>query len=425
MVKSVVRRRAYPSSGTRAAFNVAKSLVRAAVRRGTGYVAKKGSQYVKQQMQKSMKSKPKVKSYTRGKFGRRRPPMAFPGRFSGKFGRPYNKVTKVERFSKNGFCTQSENSGTLSDPDVVGVGHSTYSELLWGRTLAGLLVRQVLYKGTGVNPASADEPFSSYSFGILKLKYTQSTSSSVLEINHTITSGSTINSCANTFVNICNAAVSSGSAITFKSFEFYQPNDSFFQFSLNLETMVLKVYSQSVLKIQNRTLSESASSSTDVVDNNPISGYAVGCSGGVPNVRATYSDNPAMSTIDERGVVLVQGAQLSIHDREPYRKINFTNGKYEKRLLLQPGQIKYSTITAYKQGYLNNLLRSIRVVDSVTAAGQLKAAPGKCEMFMFEEVINSGLETNMVLGYEQELKVCMDMFPGSKKAIRTEHYVFD
>lgn len=339
--------------------------------------------------------------------------------FVGKFDKPYKKVSTVEKFLTNGFVVQLENTGTVVDPDVVGVAHSTYSHEGWARCLASVIIRKLIFRAVGANPATSTELLGLSCQSVI-MTYSTNFSTLMQSVTHTYNGlTDTLKSVAATFSPIIEQAFGEGgSCFTLKEI-IYVNLQAGYEYKMNLEDSRLVVYVKSALKIQNRTLSDGSSANTDQVDANPIKGYAVQCNGGIPNIRGVQI-TPPLSELDQVGRATITGSSLNPADREPFRRINFTNGKYERKLLLNPGHIKYSTITSYKSGYLNNIIKSVRAIPSTVGTLALKCAPGKSEAFMFEEVINTGADINMTLGYEQEIHVCMDLITGKKRAIRIE-----
>lgn len=345
-----------------------------------------------------------------------------PGVYSGKFKKYSRKTTKVENFLKHGYVVTHEVAGTVEDPDIVGVAHSTYSWTWWAVTMASLFVRKLIYKAYGANPATCQELLGLSCQSFVLTYYDES--DTLLSVTHTYNGAvDTIQSVAATFTPICQTAVTTSGQVRFIDF-IVSSTDGNYDYRLSLDDMRIKIFVQSVMKIQNRTQSDAGTNLVDVVDNNPIVGYGVLCIGGVPQPRAgktTFTTTP-LDELDNNGFTSVTGTQLQSLDREPFRKINFTNGKAEKRLLLQPGSIRSSRITSYKQGYLNNVIKSIRV-GRYTFGADVKIAPGKSEVFMFEEIINTGVDKVLKIAYEKQLHVCMDLIQGKKKAIRMESRV--
>lgn len=365
--------------------------------------------------------KRKATSYTKTKVKKRRyrrKPLTSIGYYTGKFARKYKRVTEEERYLRNGYVVSTESSSTASDPDLVGVVHSTYSLTSYAVCLSKLLVRKILAK-VGVNPVTAQESVPIQIGSTFTLEYVDQQNATQV-VTHTIGSGDSMETIASTFYNLCVSAFAGSGVVRFRELH-YATSTGIVLHRLPLEEMVLKLFARSVLKVQNRTQSESASNNADQVDNNPIHGYLVGCHGGIPQTRLGNDSAPiAIDSLDLYGVTNFVGSGLSSLDRQPFRRINFTNGAYEKSTVLQPGEIRNTNLYYRKSAYLNNFLKGFKVQTN-NAQTVVRSAPGKSEVVMYEEMINTGALQNMLLAYEQEIFVCMDLIVGAKKAMRAEH----
>lgn len=329
------------------------------------------------------------------------------------------RMTLKERYTVNGFVSTFENYKTVSDPNTVAVIHSTFSRVGYATTLSSLLARKILNR-IGLNPASSQEIINLPAGALIKLIYLDQFLNTSQTVTHTVPASASLQAVASTFYATCVAFFDGNSSYRFTELRYEAGGITLHR--LSLDDMVLKIWVQSVLKVQNRTLADDGTSpNTDRVDTNPIHGYAIRCRGGVPQTR--IGNTVAQSNMDEitdKGSGYATGGQFNVLDAQPFRRVNFTNGSFEKPVMLKPGQVKSSIISHYFSGDINNIGKLFKV-DTNQAETKVRSAPGKCEVMGFEELIRTSESISISVGYEQEVTICMDMFKGKKRAIRIEH----
>lgn len=347
------------------------------------------------------------------------------GIYAGKFPRAYTrKYTLWDLCSRYGHTQRLESYGTVSDPDLVGVVHSTFCQNPYARLLAKIVVR-TLFARVGVNPASIEEPIDPrYNSAAVELRYLLNGTMTVS--THTVALNDGIADIAATFFTVFTNALTTANTHEFATISLYQ-NASVPLETVYLDTMILTLHSSSYLKLQNRTRGADAAAGVadaERVDNQPIVGYSVKCSGGVPRIRggntSTASTRIPIRIGTNGPTDTIAGVDVDINDREPFSKSYFTNGKYQRKLLLQPGMIRSSVIRYKWTGYLNNYFKSIKIT---TESNEVTGAPGQSEIFTLEEVLNTGSSNNMVLAVENEFTVGGYLKAGKKKSMRIEQGV--
>lgn len=359
--------------------------------------------------------KPKKKSSKKS----RGPPDVSHGVYAGKFNRRYTRKYNVwEVMSRYGHTQKLESYGVISDPDLVGFVHSTYCLNPIARLIAKIVVRTVFAK-VGVNPASVEEALPPlYTGSTVELHYLTGGTASILV--HTVTSTDGIADVAATFANIFVTAMTSGVEHVFTSISLGSTTISIVQMSL--DNMVFTIKSTSNVKLQNRTKgAEATGSDADRVDNQPIVGYSVRCSGAVPRVRIGTSGNTARIPIrigTNGPTDTIVGSTLDTNDREPLMKSYFTNSIASRKLMLQPGSIRSSSITHSWSGYFNNFFKSFKVSTDLS---EIVGGPGKSEVFTLEEILNTGSSNNIQLAVENEYTVGGYLKQGKKRSMRIEH----
>lgn len=399
----------------RGASRVAGAVASYAARQAGKYFAAKAANKIKNYGKPKKKSSKKSRGY----------PDVSTGIYAGKFPRAYSrKYTLWDLCSRYGHTQRLESYGTVSDPDLVGVVHSTFCQNPYARLLAKIVVR-ALFARVGVNPASIEEPIDPrYNSASVELRYLLNGTMTVS--THTVALNDGIADIAATFFTVFTNALTSGTTHEFATISLYQ-NASVPLETVYLDTMILTLHSSSYLKLQNRTRGADAAAGVadaERVDNQPIVGYSVKCSGGVPRVRVGNTSTAATRIpirIGTNGPTdTIAGVDVDINDREPFVKSYFTNGKYQRKLLLQPGMIRSSVIRYKWSGYLNNFFKSIKVTIETN---EVTGAPGQSEIFTLEEVLNTGSSNNMVLAVENEFTVGGYLKAGKKKSMRIEQGV--
>lgn len=328
-------------------------------------------------------------------------------------------LTMKERYMVNGFVSTLENYKSVSDPNTVSIIHSTFSRVGYATNLSSLLARKILQK-IGFNPASSQETLNIPSGAFFRLIYLDQFTNNSQTVTHTVGLVPTLQSIAASFYTTCLAFFDGNSSYRFTELRYEAGGIVLHR--LSLDDMVLKIWAQSVLKVQNRTLADDGTSpNTDRVDTNPIHGYLITLKGGVPQVRLGNTNTQgSFDEISLNGSGSAIGGSFAGLDAQPYRRVNFINAYYEKPCMLKPGEIKHSVISHYFAGDINNVGKLFKV-ETNQAETKVRACPGKCQIYGFEELIRTADTININVGYEQEITICMDMVKGSKKAIRIEH----
>lgn len=326
--------------------------------------------------------------------------------------------SSTDNYLVDGYVLQLENASTVTDPDVVGITHSTFSLDSYALTLCNVIIRKLLNK-IGYNPPTTQEALGLPGLPNIILYYKDNNNSTQSVTYLAIPSSESISGIAQTFFSIVRTGFTTSGTVRLT--EIHYACGDCFRSILNLEDMVVKIHSTSKLKLQNRTTSDGASLQIEQVDNNPVEGYRILCKGAVPQTNTVVSV-PAIENVSNIGIATLQGATLGSFDREPFRKSNITNAYYEKYMKIGPGSIYTSTLHHYQSGYLNNIIKGSHAQVNGTST-VIKAGVGKCEVVMLQEIINSGTSVNINIAYEQEITLRMKLILGKKRAIRIDHRV--
>lgn len=177
---------------------------------------------------------------------------------------------------------------------------------------------------------------------------------------------------------------------------------------INMTDATIKFVIRSELKIQNRTLSATGSTSTDTVDTIPISGKVYfGKGSGTTYVANTFAQDPFICE-DDTGLIL-KVANLNPNLQEPPHPSNFGRVSKFGGVMMQPGEVKRSVLTTRVNYKINEFLRlinqSTNEVYSYTTFGVFR-------MFALEKVLDVGVgdNKNIKIGYEHNLSVTTSVY---------------
>jgi len=177
---------------------------------------------------------------------------------------------------------------------------------------------------------------------------------------------------------------------------------------LDLKNIEIDLYCQSQLKFQNRSRSGDGTEQIDNVNNNPLMGYIYDFRG-IPKTR--MHGPGALQTIpSNRGVQLVRASQMnasnSANFKEPPRSGDFINCIGKKKLYINPGQVKMTTISTQKSMGLYNLLKALKYhVGEINNEYQSFYSMFPTQMVALEDVINVDLDEKIEVAYEVDRKL--------------------
>jgi len=175
------------------------------------------------------------------------------------------------------------------------------------------------------------------------------------------------------------------------------------QATLNLENEKIHMYETSTIKIQNRSLDASGSTSTETVSNNPLVGKMYHFTSGCPRARV-----PGVQLLEAMynsiGVLSCRGAELTaIADgfREPPNPKFFWNCNKTSGIKLDPGSVKQDSISHKRSGFLLKVLKGLFLGSGPTATGSKTVSlAGKSALIALEDLINVSSTANITIAYE-------------------------
>jgi len=374
--------------------------------------------------------------------GRRRPgrkgvkkgPAFTSGPYTGSFKRP-KKVTKtIEQLCQSsGYHRTLEVHGAVNDPNCVFITHSTNHINEIGYTITYALLRKILTKAgfkvtnqfnaisvtgaaTGVDPAQ----------DTTGLRFVYTVKNPVLG-NTNVTAYDTVG--AQSFTDLCIASSFMSAPII--EYLRRQANDVPYKLAVYikdeaiasywrlgaemfLEDCDIQLFTSSVITLQNRTLSANATGDTydiDRVDNQPIKGMIYNFKHGEPRVRNQGSppggalwNNSRFNRMTDFGVTLDRGAEF-IGGGEPFTPKYFQNIEKAIPVLMQPGEMKKTTLFHKFSGKLKTVFKNIRVDFYDVGTAYCAGVSGRSQMLCFEETMRTASSNKITVSYERELKV--------------------
>lgn len=340
-----------------------------------------------------------------------------PGTYQGKFAMSAQKQFKGlrDKYQKKGGVYIIENFGTVSDPDLVYIGHSTFNRGCVAYSICYALLRKLFRVGLNLDVASPYEELplinttpDSGPNGFEIIYRTRDSDGNVLDYVYTIANDQSLHTLSITasggfslFDNITDSMTLSNPRCIEKVF-LYEKGGAELRlvYQMDMAKEVVSLAMSSHMVIQNRTKSgQDGSPSTTNVDVQPLKGPVFEFSVGVPKIKA---DTPLpLNQIGDSGCILVRAGQFGGTDttayREPPTKKLFQNVVKSGYTRLNPGALKSMTIGCDMRGYFTNLFQRLSFNYENT---QLKRAFGKSQLVAFEEEMNSGSAYLITVSYE-------------------------
>jgi len=178
---------------------------------------------------------------------------------------------------------------------------------------------------------------------------------------------------------------------------------------IDLEMVHATIPVTSTVEIQNRTSGATATGANignaDRVDNQPVKGYLYHFKGADPRLKKTGPLN-SFNIASDLGISLWRAAVLGTNYQEPPVGQLWQNCDKKAKVLLNPGDIKKTSITHVYSGNMKSLMNKLRA--KVWEAGDpsyVSGVPGVSQMFALEEKIRTVTSNILVCTYEREVKV--------------------
>lgn len=340
-----------------------------------------------------------------------------PGTYQGKFAMSAAKQFKGlrDKYQKRGGVYIIENFGSVVDPDLVYIGHSTFNQGCVANAICYAMLRKLFRRGCNIDVATPYEELplintnpDSGPDGYQIVFRTRDSDGTLLDYINVIANDQSLHTLANTasggftlYENIIDSMTLSNPRTIEKVF-LYEKGGSALRlvYQMDMAKEVVSLAMSSHIVVQNRTKAAAdGSASTTQVDVQPLKGPCFEFSVGVPKIKA---DTPLqLNQIGNSGVILVRAGQFGGTDttayREPPTKKLFQNVVKSGYVRLNPGALKSMSIGCDIKGYYTNLFHRLSFNSEVT---QVKRCFGKSQLVVFEEELNSGSTQNITVQYE-------------------------
>jgi len=363
-------------------------------------------------------------------------------RLVGPFKRP--KRFKGDVYATKGFRHTTEIRGTVSDPDCVYIGHSTFSGIQTLELLCQVLLRK-LFARAGVIVRDIHEGIRGYQantsnmWRMVIVRQNKETGAVDTSVTYTTPFGTNtsiyqivgdqqavVTALWPGLYNVMyDAAVGANGGDVLNvlmptSIVLYQEeenNTQFFQFraELKLENETVNIFSKSDLKIQNRSLASSGGTTADAVDANPLMGKLYRFNGGAP--RARVGNVVFIESVpDMSGVITTRASNLTglgaQYMTEPPGPKMFWNCVGASNVKLQPGHIKYDSIVYKKSMQFHKFLKAMHMASG---PGQRQINLfGKSTLVALEDVINVNGNQLIYCSYEVNREFALHLTTSSK-----------
>lgn len=383
------------------------------------------------------------------------------GRFSGKMKK--SKSVSFSKFGQLGYVVQSSLIGTVADPTCCYVYHSTYDVNMIARAIIGALLRKLLKKA-GIDVGNENTEFHFREFTNSQDFQLQYTDMDQIDQNpqvydYTIPDNTT-------FKTLLNTLCTYGGSTPFKKLIDYMlvPNiysrvpftmalmvrdkwirpDGIEEYMwrththMNLQNEKIVLHLKSNLTIQNRTKGSAApvgDFSDQRVDNQPLQGKLYEFTNGDPRLKTTQEVGTGVP--NEYDFLINTGSAPGVRafgsvafpsdymDSPPGGKL-WKNCKKVDNVVIQPGDIKKTSIDVKYDTTLPELLMKFRVASQVTIIGDqsytgLKSH--KAQILALEEILRTPADNFITVQYEVENFCGAYAYSKKSKAFfRTQHF---
>jgi len=348
------------------------------------------------------------------------------GSYQGKFKKGGSLVKKETPYANKGVVRTSEVCGIVADINCIYITHTAVDPYKVIEVAVQALVRK-LFERQGYRIANIDTVLGHIALGDGKdwqvelTRYNGKTGVESQAISPFVTVvGSTVRTVAAYFIptfmlfssgttTVAGAGAAANDERLFKFVlygqDFNVTRQPVFENEIRLEDEIMHVYGCSEIKIQNRTLAASGTTSTEDISNNPLVGRSY-MFNTIPKMRDKTA-YPLSSIPVANGVQLVRAAQMTGNTtfNEPPLPQLFTNVQKCSKIRLEPGAIKSSKCSFMKSMSLLTFLERIKLQYGGPPGGSNDAYLGyqsmfPCEMFALEDLINVNPTQQINCAYE-------------------------
>jgi len=350
------------------------------------------------------------------------------------------KVQKPPNIRALGIAVGKEEFGSVDDADTVYIVNPVISDELMINLLVQNLMKKLFKKGLDWACPSAQQEIQ-YTMGsgttdpaglVVTLYGGDSTGTDInydVFQTYPLVNGDTIETVAQQFyASFYLYSSGNGTAAAQNTYEYYtlslfaplraaggSTDFNMLKATIDLREEMAYYTGQSTLKIQNRTLNQSGTTTTDVNDAKPLEGYIYDFKGLPNTVQESTGDFKTLSlTVQTK---TFGAATLPNNFKEPPSSRLFTNCLRRNKVYLDPGVIKTLTGSFTGKMKLLPLLRRINYRGNASSIHSHTIYPS--QMICLEEVINSTDANAVKIGFENSIKLAVCLVH-KKKSVRTD-----
>jgi len=365
------------------------------------------------------------------------------GKGAGKFKKPVKLSKKVSPYLTKGFESTTEIHGAVTDPNCVYIGASCVSTSKAIEIMAQALLRKLFEKCFKIPITNIRTPLQAFWNNTFPFNRADGFRIQLtwMQVNNVTGEGeiSYETNGTDSIYSIC-GEIATGTAATFPAMmaKFREwahrtaPSDANTQIPLRLNVYMkdsnvtpfwfgqggidlraLRIHYESAvsIKLQNRSVSATGSTSTDVVDANPLQGYLYEFKGGVPMFRNLDQASGTLRLnrmFDNSAVMLCKAGDFGTDaspgpgnvNREPPKPRFFANCVKASKVRLDPGDVKSHFFTWKTSMRFLDYLRKINVQNDAGLIIQTVNTPGKCVLFALEDMLNVNASNLIAVAYE-------------------------
>lgn len=196
-------------------------------------------------------------------------------------------------------------------------------------------------------------------------------------------------------------AITAKPNLTLTGASFLSANNTWSRAAISLKEAQIHLDFRSHLKFQNRTVSSSGSTSTDIIDTNPLIGrqYFGRGTGTIHNVDTSSGQSQFISDRTS-GIIAFNGSTV-ITLKEPPPPKQLTNVSYSKGARMQPGEIQTSVLSMKRSMPLNTFLSYLKRQSSNPGADDCYLIQlGTFRLFALEKVMYDASEQDIDISFE-------------------------
>ena len=359
----------------------------------------------------------------------------------GRFNRKKSKLSAETKALRKGYHCTSELHANVADAHCVYLAHSTSHYGLLIKTFTGAMLRKLFLKA-GLSIPSRDQElplFSQFDSDGFKIVYTfqNPVTGAAGTIEYITVNDQSLTAVINAWTALSthfNSIFLVANGVEPQCIALYSSDrniaDTNWRLAsqLNLRNEIINWHFVSEMKVQNRTSGALAEAGdigdADRVDQQPLQGYLYTFKGGEPRLKHTtnnlLNDDEKLSRIREYGQNQIPSSLLPQPFQEPPVPKIWSNCTGASKVLLQPGDIKFTKISHRFRGKVPTLFKKLKT--TFNESGFLKGIPGKSQILALEEYMRTPASNQILVGFERELKLGCWLDSGKTVDVFTSDY---